>query len=140
MTSQATGPSRRTLLKLAAAVPALLPFLRPTQPASAAAARAIGLVSAHPVGKTKLYQVKTSANSTLGLFVTRTARGTWSAFANICTHEGVKVSLQSQTRAFCPAHGAVFNPKTGQPISGPARFPLAAYSVSVRKGKIYVTV
>lgn len=127
-------------MKLAAAIPALIPLLRVGAPAAAATARAIGLVSAHPVGKTKFYQVKIATNFTLGLFVTRTSRGTWTAFDNVCTHQGVKASLISQTQAYCSAHGAVFNPKTGKPVSGPARLPLASYPVSVSKGKIYVSV
>jgi len=129
-----TNISRRGLLKAVSALAAALPFLRGGQPASAATAKAIGLASTHPVGKTKLY---TSVSPRL--FVTRTGTNTWVAFDNICTHAGAQMVLRGKS-AFCPSHGATFNPATGKPTNNVARTALRSYPVSIRKGKIYVTV
>ncbi|MBU6213377.1 MAG: Rieske (2Fe-2S) protein [Actinomycetales bacterium] len=126
--------SRRGFLRVAGAVASALPFLRGEQPASAATAKAIGLASTHPVGKTKLY---TSVSPSL--FVTRTGTNTWVAFDNICTHAGAQLVLQGK-QAFCRAHGATFNPATGKPTNNVARTALRSYPVSIRKGKIFVTV
>ena len=126
--------SRRGFLKAAGTIAAALPFLRGTVPASAATTKAIGLASTHPVGRTKLY---TSVSPSL--FVTRTGTNSWVAFDNICTHAGAQMVLQGK-QAFCRSHGATFNPATGKPTNNVARTALRSYPVSIRKGKIYVTV
>ena len=127
--------SRRSLLKLGSAIAAALPFARLTQRADAASLTMVGLVAAHPVGKTKLY-----SNTTPKVFVTRTGLNSWVAFDNICTHAGAQCVLQGKQTAFCRSHGASFDLKTGKPTGGPARTPLQSHSVTIRKGKIYVSI
>lgn len=129
-----THISRRGFIKIAAGFASAVPFLRLAQPALAATVKAIGLASAHPVGKTKLY-----TNVSPNLFVTRTGTTTWAAFDNICTHAGVRVNLIGK-QAVCPAHGATFNPATGKPTNNVTPRALQTYPISVRKGKIYVTI
>ena len=125
--------SRRGLLKISAAV-ATLPWLGALAPAEAATSRVLGSVSKHAVGKTKLYTSVSPA-----VFVTRTASNSWTAFTNVCTHEGAQLALQG-SQAVCPLHGAVFNPRTGKPVAGPVSRSLRSRKISARNGKIYITV
>jgi Rieske Fe-S protein len=129
-----TSLSRRTFLKLSAVAATALPFLRGATPAEATTLKAVGLVSKHPVGKTKLY-----SSIRPNLFITRTGPKKWVAYDNICTHEGCALSLQSK-KAVCACHGAVFNAQNGKPISGPVQAPLRSYAVTIRKSKIYVAI
>lgn len=124
--------SRRGLLTLTAAL-STLPWLGRVAPAAAATSALLGAVSKHPVGKTKLYTSVSPA-----VFVTRTAANSWTAFTNVCTHEGAKVALQG-SQAVCPLHGAVFNARTGKPVSGPVSRSLRTRKISTRNGKIYVS-
>ena len=128
------GISRRTMLKASAALAAALPFLKSVQPAQAATSQVLGLASTHPVGKTKFY---TSASP--NLFVTRTGVNTWVAFDNICTHAGAKIKGLTNKKIVCQVHGYAFDAATGKCTNAPAK-NLRAYTVTIRKGKIYVTI
>ena len=134
MTMQSQSMSRRALIKASAALAAALPFLKSVQPAQAATSKVLGLASTHPVGKTRLYTSVSPA-----VFVTRTAVNTWVAFDNVCTHAGANLVLQGK-QAYCRSHGAAFDLKTGKPTNNVTRTPLKSYSISIRKGKIYISM
>lgn len=131
---QSQSISRRALLKASAALTAVLPFLKGTQAANAATSKVLGLASTHPVGKTKLY-----SSVSPSVFVTRTGVNSWTAFDNICTHAGAQLVLQGK-QAFCRAHGATFSPATGKPTNNVTKTPLKSYPISIRKGKIYISI
>jgi serine/threonine protein kinase/Rieske Fe-S protein len=61
------------------------------------------------------------------------ASGSFAAYEQACTHEGVFVNYDPATQMFiCPAHGAIFNPaKGGAVVQGPATTPIASVKISV---------
>jgi len=61
------------------------------------------------------------------------------AFNQNCTHLNCPVHFESaSSRLVCPCHHGFFNAEDGQTLSGPPRRGLAALSVSVRDGKVWV--
>ena len=131
---QTQSISRRALIKASAALAAVVPFLRAGQAANAATSQLLGLASTHPVGKTKLY---TSVNP--NLFVTRTGVNTWVAIDNICTHAGARINGIVAKQIQCQVHGYRFDPATGKCTNARAG-NLRSYVVTIRKGKIYVSI
>lgn len=131
---QSQSISRRALIKASAALAATLPFLKSAQAAHAATSKVLGLASTHPVGKTRLYSSVSPA-----VFVTRTGANSWVAFDNVCTHAGAKLVLQGK-QAHCRSHGAAFDLKTGKPTNNVTRTSLKSYSITIRKGKIYISM
>lgn len=72
-----------------------------------------------------------------GLFLSRTKDGLI-ALSPTCTHQGCDVAWYADAKLFgCPCHGAAFGPD-GAVQQGPARAPLAAYSLSLVKGHVKV--
>jgi len=68
------------------------------------------------------------------------ADGSWTAFSAVCTHLGCTVAYQpDQQRIHCACHGGVYDPKTGQNVSGPPPKPLAVFQAAVVEGKVVVT-
>lgn len=68
-------------------------------------------------------------------------RGSLHAFSAICTHMGCPVSgrlLASKGILECPCHGSVFDPLTGERISGPAPRSLRRLKIEIKDGKVYV--
>lgn len=62
------------------------------------------------------------------------------AYSAVCTHLGCLVEFSDKDRSIiCPCHAAAFDLE-GQVVSGPPPRPLAAYSVSVVQGKVYVSI
>jgi cytochrome b6-f complex iron-sulfur subunit len=56
--------------------------------------------------------------------------GKWVALSAKCTHLGCTVQFEpAKKRIFCACHGGVYNPETGQNISGPPPKPLKSYVV-----------
>ena len=69
--------------------------------------------------------------------------GEFYAVDNSCTHAGGPLAhnrLGSECTLECPWHNSVFDVRTGEPLSGPARKPLRTYPVEVRDDRIYVAV
>jgi thiosulfate dehydrogenase [quinone] large subunit len=67
-----------------------------------------------------------------GAWVSKDANGNVVAHSNICTHNGCKVAFAKNSGGLaCPCHGAVFDPKTGEALRGPAKKPLASIAVVV---------
>ncbi len=62
----------------------------------------------------------------------------WVAADQRCTHNRCNVAFDSEANGFvCPCHGSRFS-FTGEPVSGPARQPLATYRIE--EGPINLTV
>jgi Rieske Fe-S protein len=67
-------------------------------------------------------------------------KGSLLAYSAICPHMGCPVSgkrLASKGVIECPCHGSVFDPLTGERISGPAPRALRKLNIEIREGKIY---
>ncbi len=68
--------------------------------------------------------------------------GTFYAIANECTHVGGplgKGRLEGTT-VTCPLHGSQFDVTSGQVEHGPARRPVATYTVRVEGDDVFVQV
>jgi len=61
--------------------------------------------------------------------------GTLAAMSAVCTHAGCELTYRKD-QLMCPCHGSTFDVRTGAPMSGPARKPLAMASVSEQNGRI----
>jgi cytochrome b6-f complex iron-sulfur subunit len=67
------------------------------------------------------------------------ADGSWTALTAVCTHMGCTVAYNPATaRIECHCHGGVYDPKTGDNISGPPPRPLMKYNVIVAAGSVTV--
>jgi thiosulfate dehydrogenase [quinone] large subunit len=66
----------------------------------------------------------------------RQADGSLSAFSAVCTHAGCTVGYDGR-EIYCPCHGGVYNPETGEVESGPPPEGLAPKTVVERGGQIY---
>jgi Rieske Fe-S protein len=58
-------------------------------------------------------------------------------FSATCTHQGCTVTGVEDGAISCPCHGSRFDPKTGEPVAGPAGRPLAKVPVEVRDGAVF---
>jgi cytochrome b6-f complex iron-sulfur subunit len=66
--------------------------------------------------------------------------GSWGAFGAVCSHLGCTVSYEAdQNRIFCACHGGVYDPKTGENVSGPPPKGLKQFRVEVTDGRITVS-
>ncbi|MEI7656033.1 MAG: Rieske 2Fe-2S domain-containing protein [Actinomycetes bacterium] len=99
----------------------------------------VGLLSAHPVGKTKLYNRLPGFANGYGLIITRTGVNKWTCFYNMCTHETSPVTWMNGNTATCTRHGYSFSAITGA-CTNARSGSLAKYAVNASKGKIYVTM
>ncbi len=70
------------------------------------------------------------------------ANGSFVAYEKACTHEGVLVDYDPQTKMLvCPAHGAIFDPANkGAVIQGPAEKPLPMVNIKVNADGTITTV
>jgi 3-phenylpropionate/trans-cinnamate dioxygenase ferredoxin subunit len=69
--------------------------------------------------------------------------GTFTALDNFCTHAGGPLGnsrLSDGCRLECSWHGAQFDARSGEVVSGPARKPLRKYTVKVLDGTVYVAL
>ena len=55
-----------------------------------------------------------------------------------CTHNGCTVKQENEG-LLCPCHGALFDPKNGALLRGPASYPLERIPVREVDGTIYIT-
>lgn len=66
--------------------------------------------------------------------------GSWTAFSAVCTHLGCTVKFEpDKHRIYCECHGGVYDPNTGDVISGPPPRGLTAYDVETKDGQIVVS-
>jgi len=63
------------------------------------------------------------------------------AFSAVCTHLGCLITWQPTTQHvwYCPCHKGTYDTQ-GRVVSGPPPRPLTRYPVSVREGRVYVTI
>jgi cytochrome b6-f complex iron-sulfur subunit len=60
-------------------------------------------------------------------------------FSAVCTHLGCTVAYQAdQDRIYCACHGGVYDPRTGQNVSGPPPRPLEEFNVERLDGKVVI--
>jgi nitrite reductase/ring-hydroxylating ferredoxin subunit len=98
---------------------------------SAPMGTALGLAADIPVGGGKVYQ-------TAQVVVTQPAKGQYKAFSAVCTHVGCICNQVAAGTIDCPCHGAKFKITDGSVVTGPATTPLAAASITVTDGKIFL--
>lgn len=68
----------------------------------------------------------------------RTRDGELVAFSQRCTHLSCAVVYQPEaSRFYCPCHDGVFEVRTGVPIAGPPRRPLARIALEREGGVVY---
>lgn len=66
--------------------------------------------------------------------------GEWVALSAVCTHLGCTVQYEpARNRIHCACHGGVYNPHTGQNVSGPPPKPLKRYQVKVAEDSVVVS-
>ena len=66
--------------------------------------------------------------------------GSWTALSAVCTHLACTVAYQpDQQRIHCACHGGVYDPKTGNNVSGPPPKPLTLLHAELVEGKVKVT-
>jgi Rieske Fe-S protein len=71
--------------------------------------------------------------------VTQPRAGQFKAFSATCTHQGCTVSSVANGTISCRCHGSTFDAGNGSVKGGPAPRPLAAKSVTVRDGQVFLT-
>ncbi|MDK2971086.1 MAG: cytochrome b6-f complex iron-sulfur subunit [Candidatus Sumerlaeota bacterium] len=66
--------------------------------------------------------------------------GSWVAFSAVCTHLGCTVQYElDNDRIFCACHGGVYDPHTGDAVSGPPPKGLTVFRVEVGDAKVIVS-
>jgi Rieske Fe-S protein len=88
--------------------------------------------------QTKVFYLKDSFGIPTGYSLTRTSRGVV-AFDTRCTHAGVPSALVGD-KLECPAHGSIFDPESGQVLTGPAIEPLRSYPTLEINGEIRILI
>ena len=97
----------------------------------------IARVAAVPVGSTVLFEYPAGSPSRLLVRVDET---TFVAYEQQCTHLTCPVLPALERGALvCPCHHGVFDLRTGRPIAGPPRRPLARVTLDVRDGWVVAT-
>jgi Rieske Fe-S protein len=92
----------------------------------------LGKTTDVPVGGGKVYDAAK-------VVVTQPKAGTYKAFTAVCTHQGCTVNKVASGVISCPCHGSKFSAEDGSVKGGPAPAPLAAKTVAVRGGSIFLT-
>ena len=73
-----------------------------------------------------------------GLAMLLSLNGQWKAFSATCTHAPCTVNY-SGSQIQCPCHGGIFDPSTGNVVSGPPPTRLPEYGVLIQGNNLYVT-
>jgi Rieske Fe-S protein len=90
-----------------------------------------------PNNSTKSFTAKNRYGYSTTYFVARSSDGLIGMNAT-CTHNGCTVKQESEG-LLCPCHGALFDPKNGDRLRGPASYPLERVAVREADGTIYIT-
>ncbi|MEV0980394.1 Rieske (2Fe-2S) protein [Streptomyces sp. NPDC049915] len=123
-------PSRRTLLKGAAAVPAAgLGLAACSGPSESEGPVDVGPETEVPKGGAKLDRKH-------NVVVGRDSAGTLKAFSTICTHAQCPIAKLDGTTLTCTCHGSQFDATTGKVLHSPATEPLKELPVQVKNGRI----
>ena len=73
------------------------------------------------------------------VIVSQPTEGSFTAFDSTCPHQGCQTSAQgSDGELVCPCHNSVFDPATGEVISGPATSGLTVLPVSVEGADLVI--
>jgi nitrite reductase/ring-hydroxylating ferredoxin subunit len=90
-----------------------------------------------PVGGSLLFQYPAGSPSRL---LVRVDDATFVAYEQQCTHLSCPVlPAVARGELICPCHHGVFELRTGRPIAGPPRRPLARVALDVRDGWVVAT-
>jgi nitrite reductase/ring-hydroxylating ferredoxin subunit len=88
-----------------------------------------------PVGGTHVFNYPDAHTPRI---LVRLDESTFVAYEQQCTHLACPVIPQPETgHLHCPCHEGLFDLRTGQPLAGPPRRPLARVRLEVRADKIY---
>jgi nitrite reductase/ring-hydroxylating ferredoxin subunit len=90
-----------------------------------------------PVGSARMFNYPSDKDP--AIFV-RPDANTLLAYSSQCTHLQCPVLPQLDAGKFhCPCHAGYFDLRTGRPLSGPPRRPLAQIALEIRDGKVFAT-
>ena len=90
-----------------------------------------------PHDSIKSFTAKNRHGNTTTYLLARNSGGLLAMNAT-CTHNGCIVALQPEG-LICPCHNALFDPKSGDVLRGPASYPLDRLPVREENGIIYLT-
>jgi Rieske Fe-S protein len=90
-----------------------------------------------PENQTRLFAGKNSFGYSITYVLARNG-GVITAMSGVCTHNGCTVKIDSEG-LLCPCHNALFNPKDGAVLRGPAAHALERVTVREAEGTIYLT-
>jgi Rieske Fe-S protein len=90
-----------------------------------------------PHNSTKSFTAKNRHGNTTTYILARNSVGLLAMDAT-CPHKGCIVALESEG-LICPCHNALFDPKNGDVLRGPASYPLDRVQVRETDGVIYIT-
>lgn len=96
----------------------------------------LGKSSDVPTNGIKIFFAKNRYGNQSGYIITRGLDGIL-AMSDICAHKGCSVEIQKEGLV-CPCHNALFDPKNGDVLRGPASYPLDRVPVMEKDGVIYV--
>ena len=152
-TDNASGPSRRGVLRAAAVSGAAIALLgacggeddaatddtapeeapSPSEasdsPTAEAGGTALVATADVPVGGGVILEAEK-------VVVTQPEEGTFKAFSAVCTHKSCTVASVKADTISCACHGSAFSAKDGSVVNGPATKPLAEIAVTVEGDQI----
>jgi nitrite reductase/ring-hydroxylating ferredoxin subunit len=100
-------------------------------------ARRIARVTDLPVGAAMLFEYPAGSASRL---LVRADETTFVAYEQQCTHLTCPVvPAVERGELHCPCHHGVFDLRTGRPLAGPPRRPLARVLLEIRDGWVVAT-
>ena len=136
-----SGKTIPTPTPSASQTPTPSPSATPTKSTAPATVNKIDIPVANssevPNNSTKSFTAKNRYGYTTTYFVARSSDGLIGMNAT-CTHNGCTVKQESEG-LLCPCHGALFDPKDGARLRGPASYPLERVAVREADGTIYIT-
>jgi len=90
-----------------------------------------------PVNSTKSFKANNHFGYETTYIIARNSEGLIAMNAT-CTHNGCTVAIAAEG-LLCPCHSALFDPKNGALLRGPASYPLDRVVVREEDGVIYIT-
>jgi len=90
-----------------------------------------------PTNSTQSFTAKNSNGNEAKYILARNSEGLIAMDAT-CPHQGCTVAIAA-SGLLCPCHSALFDPKNGAVLRGPASYPLNRFEVREAEGVIYIT-
>jgi len=114
------------------AKPTAKPTRAPTKAATKAPTHTGTVIGATTMAMNSAHVFTNPADGVSSLLI-RLNNGNFVSCERTCTHQGVAVNYDTQTRMIlCPAHGAIFDPQNGfNHVSGPGNGPLTHVTIHV---------